>query len=325
MNADALEDLGFRSLYNGRLWVRVSARDGMARGTAIILSPNGGRFVGRASYPLEKARQLVGMLCRKIVKCGRGTPSEVGAAVDEKTRAQKLLAALLASDLNAVSQEISIVGAHLLDVEDEDGIGLTKGQKRRRARRAKRKVRQGERKVKRQARRKAFRKGIQKLAGKVAKNKVLVKLRQGWANILDGPVGDAAGKVLGQVLQIYGVPPKVTEAAFNVHTKALASRNRAGGWAGVVERTADKGIKSTLRAGGKRWGQAAREGLKESGKEALQQMQGQMKGALSVGYGAAAVASAQDQIAWARSLGVEGHMPAGGVGYQSVYQIGACV
>lgn len=325
MNAEALEDLGFRSLYDGRLWVRVEARDGVARGTCVVFGKGGGRFVGRASYPIAKAKKLVSMLCAKIVKCERGTTAEVGAAVDEKHKAEKLLAALLASDLSAASlqRDIQVVGREVLEYEDETGeeVGATKAQKRRRSRRRRRRERRAEAQDRRQARRKRFKKGLKNLAGKVAKNKVLVKMREGWAKILEGPIGDAAGKVLGGVLAIYGVPPKVTEAAFNVHTKAAASRARAGGWAGVIERTAADGARATLRESRQRWGKAAREGLKESGKQALAQMQGKF----SVGYGQSAIVGAQESYAVAVRNGVAGHLPAGGIGYGSVYQIGACV
>ncbi len=136
----------------------------------------------------------------------------------------------------------------LLDdpLEYSAGVGARgRGRKRRKARRTKRKGRRTKRRAKVQKRRdtSGFRKKVQKAAGRLARGKVMKKLRAAKVKILQSPLADAATTMAAKALQAYGVPPQVTKMALNTAREAGIDRAKAGGYAGMIQRATKQGAK----------------------------------------------------------------------------------
>lgn len=242
MSAAALEARGFAQV-RPNVWVRISSRDGMCSGSAVWFR-DGATFVGGAKFPITDAVRIVAKLCAVI-----------GTSPDEPKReqAKEVLSELLGSDLGR-----GTVGAMAIDDDLEVVIGgLVAGREQRVARRARRRERT-------QQRNDRMREAIHRLARRVARNKVLSKLREGYAKVLSGPAGKAAAGVVSTVLQAYGVPRQATRFALESHFARKADRARQGGWAGLVERgTKERGaFKKVLREEGRRFGRGLKEGAK---------------------------------------------------------------
>ena len=245
MNTERLQERGFVQV-RPEVWVKLGCRDGACRGFA-VWSEGGATFFGGASFPLEQARRLVTKLCAVL-----GKPE--GEA--KKAQARRVLSALLMTDLEHGSVEGEAVASDV-DVVIE---GIVEGWRDRwRERRARRRKR-------RKARLARFRKSLHRLAQRVAKNKVLQKLRKGYAKVIKGPVGKAAASMVASALNVFGVPKKATELAIRAHHNRVADRMEKGGWAGVVERGTGKGgsIKSVLREEGRRFGRGWKDSVRAS-------------------------------------------------------------
>ncbi len=176
------------------------------------------------------------------------------------------------------------------DLEWSAEVGAGRGRRRRRRRRAKRGVRRGARKAKRavrrtrssrpgvsrRQRRKArvqtrregskFRKKLHKAASRLARGKVLKRLRNAKVKILQSPLADAATGMAAEALKAYGVPPAVTKMALNTAMEAGIDRGKKGGWAGMAMRATAPGAKrgTAAREAAKRQLQALKGGAKRS-------------------------------------------------------------
>ena len=105
---------------------------------------------------------------------------------------------------------------------------------------------------------KKFRRKVNKAAGKIAKMKVMKKLRAAYAKVLQSPIAGAAVKAAATALNAFGVPKAVTTMALNQARFATIDRMKQGGWAGVIERgTGKEGLKGLLKEAAKRHGKAA--------------------------------------------------------------------
>lgn len=233
MNAK-LEGKGFRQV-RPNVWIRMSQRDDMCCGS-VVWFRDGATFIGGAKFPVADAVRIVGKLCAVI-----------GTSPDEPKRekAKAVLSELLGSDL-----EQGTVGAMEIDDDLETVIGgIVSGRETRLARRARRKERSKERNQR-------VRESLHRLARRVARNKVLTKLREGYAKVLSGPAGKAAAGVVSTVLQAYGVPRQASRFAIESHFARKADRMRQGGWAGLAERATQEGgsFKDVLREEGRRFG-----------------------------------------------------------------------
>lgn len=248
MSAAALEAKGFRQV-RPNVWVRLNSREGLVSGSAVWYR-DGATFVGGAKFPIADAVRIVAKLCAVI-----------GTTPDEPKRetAKEVLSELLGSDL-----ERGTVGAMAIDDDLETVIGgFVAGREKRVARRARRRERT-------QQRNQRVRESLHRLARRVARNKVMSKLREGYAKVLSGPAGKAAAGVVSTVLQAYGVPRQATRFALESHFARKADRMRQGGWAGLAERATQEGgsLKKVLREEGRRFGRGlkkAAQGFNPSG------------------------------------------------------------
>ncbi len=179
------------------------------------------------------------------------------------------------------------VGEELLELDGEVGA---RGRRRRKARRAgRRTARRGRRKERRAARRERrpargdrrarrrgrvqrrrdaskFRQRVNKAAGRLARGKVMKKLRNAKVKILQSPLADAATSMAAKALEAYGVPPQVTKMALNTAREAGIDRGKKGGWAGMAMRATAKGAKrgTLLREGAERQKKALKGGFQKT-------------------------------------------------------------
>ncbi|MCA9716927.1 MAG: hypothetical protein KC468_19800 [Myxococcales bacterium] len=91
---------------------------------------------------------------------------------------------------------------------------------------------------------KKFKTKVHKSAEKIAKNRVMTKIRAGFARVLESPVGDILANVGSKFLNVWGVPAPVAKFAINQRRFAQIDRLRHGGWSGLVARTTAKGAKA---------------------------------------------------------------------------------
>lgn len=246
---DNLERLGYREVKAG-VWARLRLKGRTFCGSAVVFRPDG-CFTVSASMNVEKMKGTFLRICNAIAE-GRMRSDQ--AAQEKKQKAETLLSALMLKQL-----EPPEVGAR-----DESDVEFIVGEivgsrRRRRDRRARRRKR-------RAARRERFRKALNRMSKKLAKNKVMVKLRKGWAKVIKGPIGKGAAKLVANVLQVFGVPRKATETAIKAHHNRVASRLEEGGWAGVVERASrHKGAwKGALKKEAKRFAKGYKDAAKDT-------------------------------------------------------------
>jgi hypothetical protein len=110
---------------------------------------------------------------------------------------------------------------------------------------------------------KGFRDKVNKVAGAIAKNKIINKLRQAYVKVIQGPIGDLGVELGARALSAFGVPAAATKLAINQRRFAQVDRLKKGGWAGMVERaTGKEGLKGVLKEAAQRQVQAGKESLK---------------------------------------------------------------
>lgn len=145
------------------------------------------------------------------------------------------------------------------DDDDDDEVGAGRGAHRR-ARRRGRRARRVDRRVSRRDKSK-FRQRVNKAAGKLARGKVMRKLRDLKVKVLQSPLAKAGMNVAAKALQAYGVPPAVTKMALNTAREAGIDRAKKGGWSGMVQRATEKGARpgTALREGFRRQRSAVRD------------------------------------------------------------------
>lgn len=143
------------------------------------------------------------------------------------------------------------------DYEDYD-VGFRGRGGARRARRRARRISRRDRSL--------FRQRVNKAAGKLARGKVMRKLRDLKVRVLQSPLADAGLAVAAKALQAYGVPESVTKMALNTAREAGIDRAKKGGWAGMVQRATEKGAApgTAIREGLRRQVRAARKGVRSA-------------------------------------------------------------
>lgn len=110
---------------------------------------------------------------------------------------------------------------------------------------------------------KGFRDRVNKVAGTIAKNKILNKLRQAYVKVIQGPIADLGVEAGARALSAFGVPAAATKLAINQRRFAQIERLKEGGWAGMVERaTGKEGLQGVLREAAERQVKAGKESLK---------------------------------------------------------------
>jgi len=261
VNAEALQTKGFREVLDG-VFVRLKVNGERVTGLAMWKRGGATMFAG-ARMEMRAARKLVLRLCRS---------ASAAFPLTRRRKARKLLSVLLAKNLK-------VAGIDDPDADAvEDIIGLfsdheTEVGRRRRRRRRKRKRGGLKRGLER------LKKGINKLARKVAKNKVMRKLRNGYAKVMDGPVGDIAAKAAARTLMVAtGIPAPIGEMAVRAHLRSQSSRMRDGGLAGVAQRATGRGgVRGAARREARRFGRSA----KKSGREAASQFAAMAREAMS--------------------------------------------
>lgn len=136
------------------------------------------------------------------------------------------------------------------------------------SRKARRQAKRQRIRARRQTRRDAspFRKKVHKAASKLARGKVMRKLRELKVKVLQSPLADAATGMAARALQAFGVPPQVAKMALNTAREAGIDRAKQGGWAGMVQRATAKGAKpgTFLREGAQRQLKALKGGAAKS-------------------------------------------------------------
>lgn len=86
-----------------------------------------------------------------------------------------------------------------------------------------------------------FKKRIHRAAQKIAKMKVLNKLRTSYMKVIQGPIGDLGIAAGARALSAFGVPAAATRVALTQRRNATADRLKDGGWAGMVATATEKG------------------------------------------------------------------------------------
>lgn len=112
---------------------------------------------------------------------------------------------------------------------------------------------------------KGFRAKVNHVAAAIAKGKIINKLRQAYAKVLQGPIGDLGVEAGARALSMFGVPPVATRLAINQRRAAQVDRLKHGGWAGMIERaTGKEGLKGVLREVAQRNLEAGKESLSKA-------------------------------------------------------------
>ena len=315
LDTAALLAKGFREV-SPAVFVRLKTNGKRVSGMAMWHHEGATLFAG-ARMEIREARKLVLRLCRS---------ASAAFPASRRRRARKLLSAVLAKNLQVAGDsdpDVRVV---------EDLVGLfseTEVGGRRRRRRKRRSLKRGINRLKN---------GINRLAKKAAKNKVMGKLREGYARVLEGPVGSVAAKAAGRALQAAtGIPAPVGELAVRAHQRSQASRMRDGGMAGVVAQASGRGgVRSAARRESKRFGRAARRtgreavsNLASAARSAMQQAGG---GGLSGGFGRGGGGMDFSRIADLARAGeigaivdeVEEVQPRG-MGLRAAYNLGSCL
>jgi hypothetical protein len=110
---------------------------------------------------------------------------------------------------------------------------------------------------------KGFKKKVNQVAGAIAKNKIINKLRQAYIKVIKGPIGDLGVELGARALSAFGVPAAATKLAINQRRFAQIDRLKKGGWAGMVQRaTGKEGLKGVLKEAAQRQLMAGKESLK---------------------------------------------------------------
>lgn len=255
MSEKRLARAGFTEMSPG-VWARLQVTPETASGCAVVLR-EGMALFGGAQFEMD----AIYALCRSILDALTGT------RVEQKRKAEKVLANLFQSEL-VVGED----GDCYCPGDPELGAELTylvgRWRPFKRVANAFKKagdVLRGDAKIRvdpkawgREVKKKAKKVGasFKKFAKKVADSKVLQKLRDVVAKLMEGPVGQAAAKGAGMALQALGVPAPVTEAAVRGAFTRKADRLRKGGWSGVVSRA---GGGQVLREESRRFKASARQ------------------------------------------------------------------
>lgn len=330
---ESLTARGYREVYP-TVFARVQHHGSRMQGVAVVFRPDGLFFAG-AQYDVDKARQALQAIVKAFAAAAlldprrgpalqssvgpgtaarpeqRPTPEAAAAfaqAQARKAKAQKLLSALFVKGLESAPADVGATAVDELDELVDSLVGAVAAT--RDARREARLERRAAYRKLADQRREKLRNGLNRLAKKVAGSKVLQKLREGYAKILRGPLGKGAAKLVGTVLQVFGVPKKVTETAIMAHHERVASRMKEGGWAGTLARaTEHKGAwRDELKHEAKRHGQALAKAAKASN-------QGMFAKTAGVGVG---------EVPLAAAMLADGHTPAFlGIGASGVYHLGA--
>jgi hypothetical protein len=88
-----------------------------------------------------------------------------------------------------------------------------------------------------------FRARVNKIAKKLAKGKIMNKLRSGYAKLLDSPIAKTGFRMLANAMQVWGIPAPLARAIVEHHRKIKVERLKAGGWAGRIARATEKGVR----------------------------------------------------------------------------------
>ena len=310
MNADALQGKGFREVLDG-VFVRLKVNGKRVTGLAMWKRDGATMFAG-ARMEMRAARKLVLRLCRM---------ASAAFPLSRRRRARKLLSALLAKNLAVAGYDDPEVGI----VEDLIGL-FSETEVGRRRRRKRGWFKKGLKKL---------RSGINKLSKKVAKNKVMQKLRNGYAKVMDGPVGDIAAKTAARALMAAtGIPAPISEMAIRAHLRSQSSRMRDGGMAGVVHRaTGRKGARGAARQEAKRFGRAA----KRTGRDAASRLSAATREAMKRGRrapGRSGGLGRSIDIGWIAHLARAGRIDElvdevgaaqNGLGLRAAYTLGSCM
>lgn len=86
-----------------------------------------------------------------------------------------------------------------------------------------------------------FKRRINRAAKKIAKMKVLNKLRRSYMKVIQGPIGDLGIAAGARALSAFGLPAAATRVALTQRRNATADRLAHGGWAGMVATATEKG------------------------------------------------------------------------------------
>lgn len=127
---------------------------------------------------------------------------------------------------------------------------------------------------------KPFKRRLNKFAKKMAKMKILQKLRNLYAKALQSPIASAGIQAAASALNAFGVPGPVTKMALNQARFATIDRMKKGGYAGMVARATEAGVKNPLLALGR---EALQRNVKAAGKGVMAAIPG--AGLLSGGGG----------------------------------------
>lgn len=87
---------------------------------------------------------------------------------------------------------------------------------------------------------KSFKKRIHRAAVKIAKMKVLNKLRGAYIKALKSPIADLGIAAGARALSAFGVPAAATRVALTQRRNAQADRLADGGWAGMLATATEK-------------------------------------------------------------------------------------
>lgn len=224
------------------LFVRIQRTDSHATGTA-LWRRDGTTIVTRAQVSLKPLRQAIVQICR-LAASGNS---------EHRKRARKLMRDKLGTknDPKLAREVATIVGYFASPEVGAKGRWLKKMGKK-------------------------LRKRINKAAGRLANNKIAQKLRNVYAKLLEGPAGKVAAGVASQILSMFGIPPQVSKTAIRAAQKRQADRARAGGWAGVTQRTTkDKRmLRNLFKDEGKRFLRGEKGAYKEQAGELKQALGG---------------------------------------------------
>ena len=236
-------------------YVKLYKKGDTQHGIAVLMTDHGPTLLQAAESVSQQAPVVIAGAFEELAEVGASLEDEYEEFEDIELGPADLFEESLLEleeededDWEDLDEDEAEDESDLLDdpLEYSAGVGARgRGRKRRKARRARRKGRRTKRRAKVQKRRDAsgFRKKVQKAAGRLARGKVMKKLRAAKVKILQSPLADAATSMAARALQAYGVPPQVTKMALNTAREAGIDRGKAGGYAGMIQRATKPGAK----------------------------------------------------------------------------------
>jgi hypothetical protein len=86
-----------------------------------------------------------------------------------------------------------------------------------------------------------FRARVNKIAKKIAKGKIMNKLRGAYVKVLESPIAGGLFQAAAQGLQAVGVPAPLARMIIEHKRRTKISRLKGGGWAGSIARATEAG------------------------------------------------------------------------------------